>query len=911
MFLAAQLGVAIAIALLHLVLGIISKQRTIHLLFSILTLLAFTYVLASMIGYHVTDIHRYLPLLKIQMFVIPLFLTVMILFIAHYTGVKLPQWVKVYMVLFLLFPVVRLFHPATLIFSSVRTMLPYRLPWGETLHVFDAVPSGWLYVYYSLIVLSYIIVGWLLVTQYRKGDVKGSLAFILGFGFFFSTTVYDMIIITLGLHWPFMSEAGFVGILMPMTAYMISELVRVKEIEEKLDTSERYRNAIFNSMFQFSGLLDLDGSLIEINNSALQLFGIPREQLLGKKFHETSLWKNMQVEKENYLSAFQKALKGQFVRYETRHRNRDGQCVTVDFSLKPVFSRTGRVIAVVPEGRDITEQKKAEQTIHENNQELAALNEELTASIEELEATNEEYQMQNEELLDKEQELIASRERYRILFEWAGDAIFILHDMVIHDCNSQALALSGYSRDLLLERELTSLVQGDDVEEQCATAMRQQGEMTQYEWQLLRNDSTTLEVDVVITRMELSDGVYLQVMMRDVTERNKSRQLEQRLMQVQKMESLGTLAGGLAHDFNNVLAGIVGSLNLLQRYLSRETLQQRQEIEEFLQMGIDSAQRSTGVIRQMLTLAREDAMEMKSLDLNIVVRRLHEICKSTLPKSVLLDFKTMKEPMVLDGDEGQLDQVLLNLAVNASHAMTDMRRPEEPQGGTLTVEVFPGECGNGDDGVCVSISDAGVGMPEEIRERVFEPFYTTRVDDGGTGLGLAMVYSIVNRHNGTITLESEEGVGTTFTLCFPRSSMHKWIHRDKEITKAPGGSGKVLVVDDEKDLRSIVVSMLHELGYETFQTGSGEDALSLYSIQKPDVVLLDYSMPGFSGLEVYDALMKMDPEVKVILVSGKIDALLKNMAEERSIQNLLQKPYMMDELAALLHELMGEPRERA
>lgn len=369
----------------------------------------------------------------------------------------------------------------------------------------------------------------------------------------------------------------------------------------------------------------------------------------------------------------------------------------VDFSLTPVWDEKGRVRYLVPEGRDISELREAENTIMQKNLELTALNEELNATIEEMEATNEEFEMQNEELVKSRTELMQRTEEYRNLFEFAGDAILVIKSGRIIDCNTRALEYFGYSSDELTGREAAILSpdtqpdgKGSQEHEIKKINGALEGSFQQYEWLYQRKDGTFLYAEVSLKSIEFYSGVHLLAIIRDISDRKaaeeEKRRIQSQLAQAQKMEAIGTLAGGLAHDFNNVLGGVMGSINMLQIILEKEKLVRRGDVEKYLEMGMEASRRSADIVGQILAFSRREDLQLVPTDINFSLRHVQKICTNSFPKSVELNFMENDSPVMVSGDPMQIEQVILNLAVNASHAMTLMKKDDMTQGEDLLSE---------------------------------------------------------------------------------------------------------------------------------------------------------------------------------------------------------------------------------
>lgn len=398
----------------------------------------------------------------------------------------------------------------------------------------------------------------------------------------------------------------------------------------------------------------------------------------------------------------------------------------------------------------------------------------------------------------------------------------------------------------------------------------------------------------------------------DVTELEKK---EQQLRQAQKMETVGTLAGGLAHDFNNVLGGIVGTLSIMRFKLETNKQLQEEELAGYLETMEKSGNRATEMVRQLMTLSRNQALTMAPLDLNHSVKHIIQIAKNSFDKSIRLEVGYSSEPAMIMGDATQIEQVLLNLCVNGAHAMTIMRSKGDSWGGVLEVVIQPfivdkffQKTYDRNEGQLywhLRVKDSGVGMDEKTKEQIFTPFFTTKTVDQGTGLGLAMVYNIISQHDGIINLYAEPGNGTQFNIYFPQHQPTNSTEKGPlEYVELPHGEATVLVVDDEEVMRSTAKDILEEFGYTVITAQNGLEAFNIFQLKHTiiDVVLLDMVMPEMSGPETFRAMQSVHPEVKVILTSGfQEDDRISDLLQE-GVAGFIQKPYTLAKLLSSIKE---------
>ncbi len=441
----------------------------------------------------------------------------------------------------------------------------------------------------------------------------------------------------------------------------------------------------------------------------------------------------------------------------------------------------------------------------------------------------------------------------------------------------------------------------------------------------VRKNGDRLVFHLVVSRMTLDGEVFLIGIGFEVTDRKLAEEERERtraqLIQAQKMEAIGTLAGGIAHDFNNMLMGIMGSLDLIRLILTRDGQIDRGAILNYIEIALESSRRSAEMTRRLLTLSRKSGLQTVPMDVNETIGSVFRLCRDTLPKSVRLDFREDSSPLRVMADPVQIQQVLLNLCVNASHAMTIMRPAGRREGGILSVTasgVSPSEefCSlyplarPGAMYIRLEVADTGVGIEDDVREQIFDPFFTTKRKEEGTGLGLAMAYTIVQQHGGFIDVVSRVGEGSVFSVYLPALEGQSSADSPaKVVDELETGEGRLLLVDDEKPVLGIAAGMLERLGYEVVSAESGSEALEIFGREHHglDAVILDLSMPGMSGLEVFERMKEDDPGVRVLLASGFIEESVLNGALSRGVADFIQKPYTIVQLSAKIKHIMRPP----
>jgi len=399
----------------------------------------------------------------------------------------------------------------------------------------------------------------------------------------------------------------------------------------------------------------------------------------------------------------------------------------------------------------------------------------------------------------------------------------------------------------------------------------------------------------------------------DITELERK---DEQLRQAQKMEMIGNLAGGLAHDFNNVLGGIIGTISLFKYQLNTGKSLPENKILNYLQTMEDSGRRAADMVQQLLAISRRKEMAFAALDLNEIISHVIKICETTFDKSVEIRVFCPEEKALTVADMTQVEQVLLNLCVNAYHAMTIMREKNESQGGILTVSCekiiadlqFCRTHSEAHAGAYwrLSVKDTGIGMPQDVVTRIFDPFFTTKEKGKGSGLGLSMVYNIIQMHKGFIDVYTEVGLGSVFNIYLPVSKKDEFIAVVAAETGIKKGEGLILIVDDEKVMREIAQQMLETCGYSVVLAENGEEGFEIFQQRQHDInlVLLDMVMPKMSGRETYIAMKGINRDFKVLLASGfkqdeRVEEILK-----MGVQGFIQKPYTIDKLSQAVYSVL-------
>ena len=505
---------------------------------------------------------------------------------------------------------------------------------------------------------------------------------------------------------------------------------------------------------------------------------------------------------------------------------------------------------------------------------------------------------------DAESALSRSENSFRLLMEHSPDGIIITDSegLILH-LNPAAEHMYGYSKHELIGQPSRKLNAATKDKLDAGSASSSNGVVVVEMTQQRKGDATfsaTIRQFSVLD--EAGDPAISVAFVRDTT---YSRQMELQLRQAQKMDAVGRLAGGVAHDFNNLLTSISGNVAMTREELDKAAPQQELLIE------VEAATvRATELTRQLLAFSRKQVITLQTVDLNQVLEGMSRMLQRVIGENITLVSKLGGEAGHLLADAGQLEQVILNLAVNARDAMPDggVLRLETSQVELTkeTTDLHPASIGPGPY-MLLKVSDSGAGISPKDLGNVFEPFFTTKPRGAGTGLGLAMAYGILQQHNGFIEVESELGRGASFMVYMPRIDAPLAPKRRKPISVIiPRGRETVLVVEDEPLVRKMGVKILSRLGYSVLEAGSGEEALALVEQHEGRISLLftDVVMPGINGRQLADKLSVIRPEIKVLYASGYSEDVIATHGVLDEGIAFLGKPYSPQSLAKKVREVL-------
>lgn len=497
-----------------------------------------------------------------------------------------------------------------------------------------------------------------------------------------------------------------------------------------------------------------------------------------------------------------------------------------------------------------------------------------------------------------------TEQKYLTLFEQSTDAIAIVRpDGEIIRANPACSELMGADPEEIEGADIVQFYWNEADRDRFRRELLDKGFVREFEWKLRKKDGTQRFCTVSSAAWKDSDGTILGHLsiMRDITDRKR---LEEQLLRSQKMQAVGTLAGGIAHDFNNLLHVIQGYAELALLKEIRDGQPGHAQLQEIKRAAESAAELTRG----LLTFSRRVESKLRPVDLNHELEQVARMLERTIPKMIGIELNLADDLDTISADPAQLQQVVMNLSVNARDAM--------PEGGKLTIETRnihldadycrahlatdPG------DYVLLSVSDTGCGMAKETVDHIFDPFFTTKETGKGTGLGLSIVYGIVRNHGGSVLCYSEPEVGTTFKVYLPALSEKQEAGATERVEDLVGGSETILLVDDEEAVRSLGRTILATFGYSVLTASNGREALDVFTKRMGEIslVVLDLNMPEMCGRECLSEIMKIDPSARVVIasgyaVNGQIDAALEEGAKAS-----VRKPYEARQMLELIRKVL-------
>lgn len=632
-----------------------------------------------------------------------------------------------------------------------------------------------------------------------------------------------------------------------------------KKTELELQESEtKYRHIVENAVEGIFQALP-DGRLLNVNPSFARMLGFssPREMIEKHKSLGFDIYVN--EEEKNRLKQFVQK-NGYVEDFEVQLYRQDGAIIWTSMNIRSVYGDREQVLYYEGTIEDVTERKRAETALHE------------------------------------------SEEKYRSVVENALIGFYIIQDNLFRFVNAQFCIMMGYAYEEIIDTlGLMDIVYAEDhsrVQDVLENQLNCGTKNAKSEFRVMRKDGKSITAQVYWSVLTYNGRAAAFGTLIDIT---KERSLETQLRQAQKLEAVGSLASGISHDFNNILTTLLGYGELLKNKLDKTS-----PLMDYVDNMLFASEKAVNLTKSLLAFSRKQPITLKPVSINMLVRGTEKLLKRLITEDITLATHLADYDIMIMADQTQIDQILFNLTTNSKDAM--------PQGGILKISTsmvqldneFVSVHGFGEAGqyALLSISDTGTGMDAKTQEKIFEPFFTTKKAGQGTGLGLATVYGIVKQHSGYITVSSVPGKGTTFNIYIPTiQSTLKDMH---PVTVAiRGGDEKILIAEDDDDVRPLVCELLQTYGYQTVEAVHGEDAVEGFKKHENiALAIIDSVMPKKNGMEVYHEIKKINPYIKVIFISGYSREVIFDKGIDDEEFNFISKPLSLIPLLQKVREVL-------
>jgi PAS domain S-box-containing protein len=633
---------------------------------------------------------------------------------------------------------------------------------------------------------------------------------------------------------------------------------KVQELDKERKTL-REREWTFRYLFESSHdvilFTDRAGNIMNINPRAEQLTGYTQSEL-----SKMNIFDDLIIAEDHSMirKVIQDIFEGRSQTYVERWKTKEGEIIWFEGLSVPRLSPNGEVLSTFCTLRDITDRKRAEE------------------------------------------ELRKSECKFRELFDSTLDGVYQTDaNGVFTMMNRAGATILGYkSPEEIIGSNVLEYWRNPKNRAAFLSELKSRKSVSAYPVESRRKNGDPIQLELSSSIIEDEKGNLLGVegILRDVTER---KELEEQLLQAQKMEAVGQLAGGIAHDFNNILTAIIGFCYMLEKQ-SEQSI----EAQEFINDIHKAANRAADLTNGLLAFSRKQVLTVRPININETIENLEKILRRVIGEDIEIIILIYDENIIINADKAQLEHVLINLATNARDAM--------PDGGTLTIATSTVQIGEELIGekpgpyAVIAVSDTGTGISKDLQSRIFEPFFTTKEVGKGTGLGLATVYGVVKQHGGFINLYSEPGAGSTFKIYLPLCAGQTAKTSDESISSPKGGNETILLVEDEPFVRKVITGLLHNAGYSVFEAADGDEALGVFKENpgKIQMVILDVIMPKRGGREVYEELKRTCPEIKVLFMSGYSGDVLSRSGIPDEQLNFIPKPVEPDQLLIKIRQIL-------
>ncbi len=687
---------------------------------------------------------------------------------------------------------------------------------------------------------------------------------------------------------------------------MSRDITARKLAEQRLRASEERFRIMADSSPLVIWVMNARGGIEFVNCTFREFFGVEMDQLVGAKWQPLVHPDDV----DSYLGAYMRAVEEQKPFHaQARLRRADGAWRWIESFGAPWISPGGKFMGYVGSSLDITERVKSDMNLRTYRDRLEDMVRERTR---ELEVSGEKLKQEIVERRKAEDAIRRSEEQYRLVVENANEGIVIAQDGVFRLVNPKLAEILGYSQEELISKHFTHFVHPED-RQMVVDRHRQRmmgGEMPNlYPFRVIDGEGKIKWLEINAVKISWNGRPATLNFLTDITRRIRMeedrKKMEAQLSQTQKIEALGTFAGGIAHDLNNILYPIIINIEMLLA-----DTEEGSDIHDTLKQILGAAYRQRDLVKQILAFSRGSEQKMKPVRVGPLLQETFSLLRSSLPSTIELRSHIDAVPDTVMGDPTQIQQIILNLSKNAAESL-DAQKGVVEVGLTRTRldPVEPFQSLKQGDYLKLTVRDNGRGIPPRIIDRLFEPFFTTKEVGKGIGMGLPVAHGIAKKLGGSITVDSEPGKGSIFTVYLPaveEQPRSKPASGQKQ--RRPGKKRAILLVDDEQIILSSMQRVLERSGYAVVSARSGQEAVELFEEdpQRFQLVITDLTMPGIDGRELVKRIMATRPKTPVILSTGYGDVITEQEAKSLGIRYMLLKPPNTGELRSVIHRVLEE-----